>query len=103
MNSNVEPLMNICLASGRIWDPAIDPYSYQRAAEDHRDVILRSDQCGCIGCGETYPPSEITKWWDAGATACCPRCGMTSVVVGSASGLAIDREMLEMAGGHIVG
>lgn len=95
--------MNIRLKSGRNWDPGIDPYSYQRAADDHRDEVLRSAICGCIGCGETFPPSEITKWWDQGATACCPKCGMTSVVVGSASGLAIDQEMLEMAGAHLLG
>jgi hypothetical protein len=95
--------MQLRLKSGRYWDPGIDPYSYQRAADDNRDEILRSEVCGCIACGETYPPSEIKKWWDQGATACCPKCGMTSVVVGSASGLAIDREMLEMAGGHLLG
>ena len=95
--------MTLRLASGRYWDPGIDPYSYQRAADHNREEILRSDLCGCIGCAATFLPLEISKWWDDGATACCPRCGMTSVVVGSASGLAIDSEMLEMAGLYIIG
>lgn len=92
--------MKIQLASGRYWDPGIDPYSYQDAADHNRDTILRSELCGCIGCGETYPPSEVCNWRDDGATACCPKCGMTGVVVGSASGLPIDKEMLAMAGAH---
>ena len=99
----IRSAMTITLKSGRNWDPGIDPYSYQRAAEDHRDVVLCSEACGCIGCGEVYPPEQITQWWDDGATACCPKCGMTSVVIGSASGLVIDREILEMAGAHLMG
>ncbi|UXY51898.1 hypothetical protein [Pseudomonas tohonis] len=95
-------MASIKLPSGRSWDPGVDPYSYQRAAEDNRELIERSDKCGCIGCGEIFAPSEIVKWWDGGETACCPHCCMTSVVVGSASGLPIDEEFLSMAGGHVV-
>ncbi|WP_444889692.1 hypothetical protein [Microbulbifer sp. DLAB2-AA] len=94
--------MSVRLKSGRYWDPSVDPFSYQGATDNNREQIVGSDICGCIGCGEIYPPSEITRWWDDGATACCPRCGMTGVVVGSESGLAIDIEMLEIAGAHLV-
>lgn len=95
-------MTSIKLPSGRSWDPGIDPYAYQRATEGNRELIERSDKCGCIGCGEIFAPSEIVKWWDGGETACCPHCCMTSVVVGSASGLSIDEEFLSMAGGHVV-
>ncbi|WP_444925417.1 hypothetical protein ACJJI4_12925 [Microbulbifer sp. TRSA002] len=101
-HSQRRQIMRIKLESGRYWDSGIDPYSYQDAADNNREQILKSESCGCIGCGEIYPPFEITKWWDNGRTACCPKCGMTSVVVGSASGLEIDIEMLEMAGAHVV-
>lgn len=94
-------MTSIKLPSGRSWDPGIDPYAYQDAASGNRASILRSDRCGCIGCGEVFAPSEIVKWWDGGETACCPHCCMTSVVVGSASGLPIDEEFLSMAGGHL--
>lgn len=54
-----------------------------------------------IKCGEIFAPSEIVKWWDGGQTACCPYCCMTSVVVGAASGLPIDKQLLSMPGEHL--
>ncbi|WIF68846.1 hypothetical protein QN096_06830 [Metapseudomonas otitidis] len=94
-------MTSIKLLSGRSWNPGVDPYSYQRAVENNRELIERSDKCGCIGCGEIFAPSKIVKWWDGGQTACCPYCCMTSVVVGSASGLPIDKQLLSIPSEHL--
>jgi hypothetical protein len=90
------------LKSGYEWNPGYDPYKAQDATSNHRSVIESSENCGCISCQEIYPPSEIKKWWSDGNDACCPYCGLTSVVIGSASGLPIDKYYLGMAGGHLV-
>lgn len=63
----------------------------------NRELIMKSDQCGCFYCLETFEPTEITEWVDEtnskGATALCPRCGIDSVI-GSASGFPITRAFL---------
>ncbi|HEY9102797.1 hypothetical protein [Chitinimonas sp.] len=89
------------LASGRPWDPAIDPVAYQAAVYKNKWTIVDSEICGCISCGDIFPPADIRKWVDDKQTACCPSCGLAAVVVGSASGLVIDQEMLEAAGAHL--
>ncbi|NVJ62433.1 MAG: cytoplasmic protein [Gammaproteobacteria bacterium] len=61
-----------------------------------------SENCCCISCLEFFPPSEIRKWWDDGRSACCPKCGLTHVVVGSESGLPFNKYYLGMAGGHLI-
>ena len=92
----------IKLKNGYEWDPGDDPYKAQDAARNHRKEIEPSEVCGCISCQEIFPPSEIKKWWSEGKDACCPHCGLTCVVIGSASGLPIDKYYLGMAGGHLV-
>ncbi|MGC8117370.1 hypothetical protein ACP3VQ_20330 [Metapseudomonas otitidis] len=93
-------MTSIKLPSGRSWNPGVDPYSYQRAAENNRELIEHSDKCGCIGCGEIFAPSKIVKWWDGGQTACCPYWCMTTRV-GSVSGLPIDKQLLSIPSGHL--
>jgi len=96
-------MTEVRLPSGRSWDPGTDPYAYQMAASDNRDEVLGSEVCGCIGCGAMFAPAEIVRWWDEGTTACCPRCSLASVVIGSASGLALDEECMGLARAHLLG
>ena len=84
-----------------MWDPGIDPYGVDEAVCDHREIIEKSEICGCIACGGTFKPSEIKKWWNNGTSACCPHCGLTRVVVGSASGLPMTQEYLLTTAHHL--
>jgi hypothetical protein len=56
---------------------------------DNREEIAASDQCLCTGCGLWLAPTEITKWHED-KHACCPKCGLAGVVVGSKSGILLD-------------
>lgn len=77
--------------------PAVpDLLNYDKAhahAANNRTEIIRSTNCGCFYCGETYPPSEITKWADNNRTALCSRCGIDSVI-GDWSGYLLTKEFL---------
>ncbi|ELR21529.1 thiamine pyrophosphokinase [Acanthamoeba castellanii str. Neff] len=73
-------------------------------AVDHKDEVMRSDVCGCYNCLATFRPSEIKTWTRlppvgveaavAAETAVCPACQRDSVVLGSASGFAVTRDLL---------
>jgi len=65
---------------------------------NHRAEIQASEVCGCFYCRATFKPAEILEWVDedrdgVGTTALCPRCGIDSVI-GSASGISLDEELL---------
>ena len=67
-----------------------------RHSSNHRRQIEASRMCGCFYCLAIFEADEITGWIDeprGGATACCPRCAIDSVI-GSASGFPITREFL---------
>ena len=63
------------------------------SADDHgwnnREEINASEKCICSACGQWLKPDQITKWHNE-KHACCPHCGLTGVVVGSASGLPLE-------------
>jgi len=65
---------------------------------DHRNLLARSDNCGCFNCLEVFGADTITEWTDVvngeGVTALCPRCGLDAVI-GSASGFPIERGFLD--------
>ncbi len=58
--------------------------------------ILRSVNCSCFFCRQTYSARKVNDWItdDRGVTAICPECGMDAVI-GDASGYALDREALK--------
>jgi hypothetical protein len=71
-----------------------EPYgSAHKHCFRNRREILASDSCGCFHCGSIFGPSEIWEWHDEGETAFCPRCSIDALI-GTASGLKIDREFL---------
>ena len=74
-----------------------------RFSSHHRDDLLRSECCGCFHCLAIFAPSEIDEWVDEddgiGQTACCPRCGIDSIV-GSNSGYPITPEFLHLMKQH---
>ena len=59
----------------------------------HRAELKASSLCGCFYCFATFLTAEIMEWTDDGETACCPKCGIDSVI-GSASGYPIRSEFL---------
>jgi hypothetical protein len=63
------------------------------SADDHgwnnREEINASEKCICSACGQWSKPDQIMKWHNE-KHACCPHCGLTGVVVGSASGLPLE-------------
>ena len=62
-------------------------------ATSNREELTRSEVCGCYHCLELFFPEEIAEYVDEEQTALCPHCGVDSVV-GSASGLPMDRDFL---------
>ena len=74
-----------------------------KAAHKHsfknRPEIEKSAVCGCFYCGKTFGPAEIMDWVDGGQTALCPCCGIDSVI-GSQSGLVINKEFLDRMNQH---
>lgn len=61
----------------------------------NRGEIERSKLCGCYCCAAVFDAEEIVEWVDGGMTAVCPRCA-TDAVIGDASGLAIERNVLNV-------
>ena len=68
----------------------------------HREEVLKGDRCGCFHCLAIFPSEEIVEWTDEGKTALCPKCGIDAVI-GSASGLPIDKEFLKKMEAHWFG
>jgi hypothetical protein len=60
----------------------------------HRDVLLKSQVCGCFHCMKTFSPTDIVEWTDRKQTAICPKCGIDSVI-GDASGFPVTGEFLQ--------
>jgi hypothetical protein len=64
---------------------------------EHREIILRSELCGCQLCRHLFRPDEIEEWIDetdgVGQTALCPKCGLDAVI-GSASPFPEDLKLL---------
>ena len=64
----------------------------------NREEIEKSQKCGCMACCSIYWAKEIEDWIDEingkKITALCVKCG-TDAVIGDASGLEINQEILE--------
>lgn len=56
----------------------------------------RSDRAGCYHCARIVDAGEIEDWTDEGETACCPKCGLATVIPGS-YGLPLTEEYLRRA------
>ena len=60
------------------------PYWYIDAhnrCTNNRPVLQKSRLCGCFYCLSTFTSDEITEWiTDSLGTACCPNCGIDSVL-----------------------
>lgn len=55
----------------------------------NRRELENSTLASCFYCLEVFDAHEVEKWVDTGTTACCPKCGVDSVI-GSDSGLDVD-------------
>lgn len=73
---------------------------YLKAAHEasfkNKEIILRSEVCGCFSCLKTFAPGEVSfcKETDDQETAWCPYCDMDTVL-GDASGYPITEEFLK--------
>jgi hypothetical protein len=75
-----------------------------RHTKGNEDEVLKSDQCGCLGCGATFPAKEVVQWIDQpdvehhekriDRTAVCPHCG-EAMILGDYGGYKINRSFLE--------
>ena len=63
-------------------------------SSNHRDELIKSDQCGCFYCLGIFSPEAILDWVDGDQCALCPECGIDSVI-GDTSGYPITREFLK--------
>lgn len=46
----------------------------------NRERLENCRLCGCCNCLQVFVPELIKHWTDGGLTACCPYCGIDSVV-----------------------
>lgn len=46
----------------------------------NREILENSRVCGCCNCLRVFVPELIKRWTDGGLTACCPFCGVPTVV-----------------------
>ncbi len=61
---------------------------------NNREELRKDSLCGCFYCCEIFTPDKITEWIeDTKGTACCPFCGIDSVI-GKYSGFPITPEFL---------
>lgn len=60
----------------------------QEHAWDNKLEVLASETCICCSCSIWLVPSDIVRWYED-KHACCPRCGLAGVIIGSASGLPL--------------
>lgn len=47
---------------------------------ENKELIEKTDECGCFYCKTIFKPNEIKDWCDDGKTAICPYCGVDSVI-----------------------
>jgi len=77
-----------------------DQYQAWHHATENRTEISNSIRCACFFCFADFAPDAIIRWMDGGQTACCPACGTGNTVIGSASGLPMNQEFLELVHAH---
>ena len=62
---------------------------------NHRQALSKDNRCGCFYCLEIFSPTEINEWIDdIDGTACCPYCGIDSII-GESSGYPITKIFLK--------
>ena len=72
----------------------IDYIEAHKFCSNNVDELKKDKICGCFYCLSIYSPSEIQEWInDKKLTACCPYCGIDSVI-GESSGFPITKEFL---------
>ena len=47
---------------------------------NNKESLLNSKKCGCFYCLKIFNSNEIEEWIDGGITACCPYCGIDSII-----------------------
>jgi hypothetical protein len=67
--------------------------AFHRHCTANRAEIEASESCGCFYCLAIFKPDAVERWLKDG-TAFCPECQIDSVI-GSASGLPINKDFLE--------
>ena len=61
----------------------------------NKELLQKSEKCGCFNCGRIFLPSEITDYVsDEEPTALCPYCHIDSVI-GDAVGVTITPKFLK--------
>lgn len=43
-------------------------------AMKNREILAKTNTCGCFNCLKIFPTSDIVNWTDFGETALCPNC-----------------------------
>jgi hypothetical protein len=75
-----------------IWSVAV--IEAHEARYYHKEILQKSEKCGCFFCLAQFNFEEIKEWWDDENTAGCPVCGYDTVI-GSASNYPIEYEFLK--------
>lgn len=73
----------------------IDTIEAHKYSINNMTMLKNDSVCGCFYCGQIFSPKLITETIeDQEETACCPYCGIDSVI-GASSGYPITQEFLE--------
>ncbi len=73
------------------------PRSAIKAAFGNMELVEKSEQCSCYHCLKTFPAAEIDEWIEEDTppnTACCPYCGIDSVLCSATEFPIVDTEFL---------
>lgn len=62
---------------------------------NNKELLKKTNICGCFYCLKIFNPILITEWCDNGKTAICPFCGIDSIIYDN-NIYPINREFLEI-------
>jgi hypothetical protein len=71
------------MTSAAMKKPQDRPLDYASAhvfSGRHKDLIDKSQTCGCFFCFSIFPATDIKDWTDFGRTAMCPVCWIDTVL-----------------------
>ena len=57
-----------------------DYLHFRQFCSKHREILLKSRQCGCFFCHRIFSPDLIKEWIDNEQTAICPYCEVDAIL-----------------------
>jgi hypothetical protein len=62
-------------------DPAApDHVRAHKYCQSNRELVLKSETCGCFHCLSIMPAKSVAAWRESDQTALCPKCGEDTLI-----------------------